>query len=109
MGAATKRTRAIADKAAADGDLLPLEVMLHSMRAALLDGDLPLAVSIARDAAPYCHPRLSAITVEENIDVSTMSDKQLEDEIQLLQGSDEQIEDRIRHLREAEKPPGAVH
>jgi hypothetical protein len=68
--------------------------MLNTMRAALLDGNLPLAVSIARDAAPYSHPRLSAITVKENIDVSTMSD--------------EQIEDRIRHLQEAEKPSGAV-
>jgi hypothetical protein len=97
LGAATKKTRAIADQAAADGNITPLEVMLHTMRAALLDGDLPFAVSIARDAAPYCHPRLSAITVKENIDidVSTMTD--------------EELEARIRHLQEAGKPPGAVH
>ena len=95
LGAATKKTRAIADQAAADGNITPLEVMLHTMRAALLDGDLPFAVSIARDAAPYCHPRLSAITVKENIDVSTMSDQELEE--------------RIRFLQEEKKPPGAVH
>ena len=96
LGAATKKTRAIADQAAAEG-ITPLEVMLNAMRAALLDGDLPFAVSIARDAAPYCHPRLSAITVKENIDidVSTMTD--------------EELEARIRHLQEAGKPPGAVH
>jgi hypothetical protein len=73
LGAATKKTRAIADQAAADGSITPLEVMLHTMRAALLDGDLPLAASIARDAAPYCHPRLSAITVKEKMDVSNIS------------------------------------
>jgi hypothetical protein len=95
LGAATKKTRAIADQAAADGNITPLEVMLHTMRTALLEGDLHLAVSIARDAAPYCHPRLSAITVKENIDVSTMSDQELEE--------------RIRLLQEEKKPPGAVH
>ena len=47
LGAATKKTLAIADKAAADGNITPLEVMLNVMRAALLDGNLPLAVSIA--------------------------------------------------------------
>ncbi len=98
LGAATKKTRAIADQAAADGDLLPLEVMLRTMRAALLEGDLHLAVSIARDAAPYCHPRLSAITVKEKIDVSNVSTM-----------TDEELEARIRHLQEAGKPPGAVH
>ena len=73
LGAATKKTRAIADQAAAEG-ITPLEVMLNAMRAALLEGDLPFAVSIARDAAPYCHPRLSAITVkEENFDVRAMT------------------------------------
>ena len=99
LGAATKKTRAIADQAAADGNITPLEVMLHTMRAALLDGDLPLAASIARDAAPYCHPRLSAITVkEENIDI---------DDVRTM--TDAELEARIRHLQEAGKPPGGVH
>ena len=101
LGAATKKTRAIADQAAADGNITPLEVMLHTMRAALLDGDLPLAASIARDAAPYCHPRLSAITVkEENIDMNVSSISSM---------SDEELEARIRYLQEAGKPPGGVH
>ena len=97
LGAATKKTRAIADQAAAEG-ITPLEVMLTSMRAALLDGDLPFAVSIARDAAPYCHPRLSAIAVKENIDVSNVSAM-----------TDQELEARIRYLQEAGKPPGAAH
>ena len=79
-GAATKKTRAIADKAAEEG-LTPLEVMLDAMTAlhrqanALSDGDeaemggrkvnrlslLVAAADVAKDAAPYMHPRLQAI------------------------------------------------
>lgn len=85
-GSATKKTRAIADKAAADG-ITPLEVMLDNMRFAhgeahvvlgkLLEGgtEVPeafnefkellrfrgIAQEAAKDAAPYLHPRLSAI------------------------------------------------
>lgn len=85
-GSATKKTRAIADKAAAEG-ITPLEVMLDNMRfahgqahqvlTALLNSraELPegfsefkellrfrgMAQDAAKDAAPYLHPRLSAI------------------------------------------------
>lgn len=59
-GAATQRTRDIADKAAADG-VTPLEVMLATMRDAFDEGDRDVALAAARDAAPYIHPRLSAI------------------------------------------------
>lgn len=95
-GAATKKTREIADKAAADG-VTPLEVMLENMRfahgeagvllAGLLDGgaDKPdgfdsfkellkfrgMAQEAAKDAAPYIHPKLSS--VEMNAKVTTRS------------------------------------
>lgn len=85
-GSATKKTREIADKAAADG-VTPLEVMLSNMRFAheeaagilgkLLDSgaETPegfdslkellryrsMAQEAAKDAAPYMHPRLAAI------------------------------------------------
>ena len=75
-GSATLKTRAIADAAAAAG-ITPLEVMINTMRAlydryqALVamapEGtmlDLTLlkdASAIAKDAAPYMHPRLAAI------------------------------------------------
>lgn len=79
-GSATKKTRAIADKAAKEG-LTPLEVMLDAMTAlhseanALGVGDeaemggrkvnrlalLVSAAEVAKDAAPYMHPRLQAI------------------------------------------------
>lgn len=79
-GAATKKTREIADRAAADG-ITPLEVMLRAMTAlvnqaeTLADTDttelngrtvsrlglLVSAADVAKDAAPYMHPRLAAI------------------------------------------------
>lgn len=35
--------------------------MLHAMRDLHSKGDFPAAASIAKDAAPYMHPRLSSI------------------------------------------------
>ena len=60
IGSASKRTREIADKAAASG-MTPLEVMLRAMKehADALRWDQ--AASVAKDAAPYIHPRLAAI------------------------------------------------
>ena len=60
-GVANKRTRAIA-AAAAEG-LLPLQVMLEAMRSAHARGDLAAAAAFAKDAAPYCHPRLTSAEV----------------------------------------------
>ncbi|WP_211307384.1 hypothetical protein [Sinimarinibacterium flocculans] len=56
-GAANKRTREIADKAAAEG-LTPLEYLLRLMR----DERQEQAVRLdaAKAAAPYIHPRLQA-------------------------------------------------
>ena len=70
-GSANKRTRAIADKAAADG-ITPLEVMLATMRALWDDAvgkdgkvaNLEKAIAAcvaAKDAAPYMHPRMQQI------------------------------------------------
>lgn len=59
-GSATRRTRAIADLAAEEG-VLPLDVMLDAMRTHHAAGDLDRAAAVAKDAAPYLHPRLSAV------------------------------------------------
>lgn len=70
-GALTKKTRAIAEKAAEEG-ITPLEVLLGTMRGfwdqAGLETDTEkklaaqLAASdVAKDAAPYMHPRLAAV------------------------------------------------
>jgi hypothetical protein len=66
-GAATKKTREIADRAAAEG-LTPLEYMLRVMRQETAHEDPKvqavretLAFEAAKAAAPYMHPRLAAV------------------------------------------------
>ena len=49
--AETKKTRAIANAAAAEG-ITPLEVMLEAMRALHEAGRLDEAAAVAKDAAP---------------------------------------------------------
>lgn len=68
-GAANKKTREIADKAALEG-ITPLEVLLKTMREAWDGGSKELACQIAKDAAPYMHPRLTAVDAEVNANVN---------------------------------------
>jgi hypothetical protein len=62
LGAATLKTREVANKAATDG-ITPLEVMVLDMRGKYEAGDLAAAADRARDCAPYMHPRLSSANV----------------------------------------------
>jgi hypothetical protein len=73
----TKKTRAIAEKAAAEG-ISPLEFMLNVMRTEpsddiedprILTDMLAMRFEAAKAAAPYMHPRLSS--VEMNATVAT--------------------------------------
>jgi hypothetical protein len=98
-GAATKRTREIADKAAATG-MTPLEVMLDTMTelverahevkrqgAAATDDVLRLmigAANVAKDAAPYMHPRLTSVELKEQAPYEHLTDEQLEAQISVL-------------------------
>jgi hypothetical protein len=59
-GAATRKTREIADRAALQG-ITPLEVMLEAMNSFRDKGDIEKAAGFAKDAAPYIHPRLAAV------------------------------------------------
>jgi hypothetical protein len=59
-GAATKRTRKIADRESQNG-ITPLEVMLRAMREHAGKKDWDAAASIAKDAAPYMHAKLASI------------------------------------------------
>lgn len=59
-GAASKRTRKIADRESQNG-LTPLEVMLTAMRAHADKKDWDAAASIAKDAAPYMHAKLASV------------------------------------------------
>lgn len=43
------------------GDITPLEVIIKAMRAADSEGDARSAAFFANLAAPYVHPRLSAV------------------------------------------------
>lgn len=65
-GSATQKTREIADKAAASG-ITPLEVMLEAMNALRDAGDIEKAAGVAKDAAPYVHPKLSAIEMNAKV------------------------------------------
>ena len=61
-GSLTRKTREIANQAAEEG-VSPLEVMLKAMRVYYDAGDYANAATFAAAAAPYCHPRLSAVQV----------------------------------------------
>jgi hypothetical protein len=63
-GAATKRTREIADRAAEEG-ITPLEYMLNLLRDE--QGDPTVRFEAAKAAAPYMHARLSSIEADVNI------------------------------------------
>lgn len=56
-GAATKKTREVADKAASEG-ITPLEYLLDVMRNS---GDGKARMAAAMAAAPYIHPKLASV------------------------------------------------
>ena len=58
----TRKTNQIAAQAAGAG-VLPLQVMLEAMRECYEARDLANAAKLARDAAPYVHPRLTSVKV----------------------------------------------
>lgn len=66
-GSATKRTREIADRAAANG-VTPLEYMLSILQ----DEGQPQEAryQAAKDAAPYMHPRLATVEASVEADVT---------------------------------------
>lgn len=59
-GSLTKRTREIAERAMESG-MTPLEVMLKAMNEHVDAKRWDDAASVAKDAAPYVHPKLAAI------------------------------------------------
>src|SRR5262249_25437791 len=66
-GSATKKTRAIADKAADEG-LVPLEVLLDIMRRYYKAEQWKEAAAVAAVAAPFCHPKLTSVTAKGEVD-----------------------------------------
>jgi hypothetical protein len=72
VGAATRRTREIADKAA-EGGITPLEFMLQIMRNEA--GEPETRFEAAKAAAPYVHPRLSAVDVDAKVTARTLAEE----------------------------------
>lgn len=71
-GSQTKRTRktnAIAQQAAGEG-VLPLTVLLEAMRSHYAAKNLDRAAELAKDAAPYVHPKRASVTVDGKVGVS---------------------------------------
>ena len=66
-GAATKRTREIADGAAKSG-VTPLEFLLDVMRNEAMTAESRF--DAAKAAAPYVHPRLTAVEMNANVNLS---------------------------------------
>ena len=78
QGAATRKTRAIADRMTEAG-VTPLEVMLRAMREHYGQERWDEAAAIAKDCAPYLHPRLSSVEHKRSpIDLERLSDDELE-------------------------------
>ena len=73
-GAANVKTREIADKAVAQG-VTPLEVMLEAMNALRDSGDLEKAASVAKDAAPYIHAKLSSVEMNAKVTTKTLDEE----------------------------------
>lgn len=69
QSAGTRLNREFSAKALEAG-ISPLEVMLQTMREAWDKGDKPAACAIAKDAAPYTHPRLTAVDADINANVT---------------------------------------
>ena len=63
-GSVNTKTRQIAEAIMEQG-ITPLEVMLEAMRTAYHAGDMINACTFAKAAAPYIHPRLQAIELND--------------------------------------------
>jgi len=61
-------TKKLALKLAAKGNASPLEVMVAAMNHYLGAGNMAAASTIAKDAAPYFHPRLASTVIKGDAD-----------------------------------------
>ncbi len=94
-GSKSKKTLEIALKAAAQG-VTPIEVMLQTMRAAwsqaiddsgsvVNQAKAAEAASLAKDAAPYVHPKLSSVEAKHDINWRDLSDDALDSRLAELE------------------------
>jgi hypothetical protein len=65
-GSTNKKSKAIREQAIATGRT-PLEVMIEAMRYYEAQGNRDRASAIAKDAAPYMHPRLNSTDIGNKV------------------------------------------
>lgn len=80
-GSNDKFKRAQAEAIAASG-LTPLEYMLAVLRDA--GAEQAMRFEAAKAAAPYCHPRLSSVTMDANVASREMSREEIDQRLALL-------------------------
>jgi hypothetical protein len=81
-GSATEKTREVADRLAAE-EVTPLQVMMEVMLKHRAAGRDDKAAAIAKDAAPYMHPRLSYVKSDVS-HADAELERALEDELAQL-------------------------
>lgn len=69
-GASTTKTRAVADQLMKDGRMSPLEIMIQAMADVYRDAGALAAFQLAKDVAPYLHPRLTSTDVGKKNETS---------------------------------------
>jgi hypothetical protein len=101
----TTKTNALAQQAAGEG-ALPLEVMLLAMRHHLAAKNLDRAAAIAKDAAPYLHPRLQAVELSGPGGSAIPHTHEHSGSLSLDQFRELPVEERLRVLRAQVQLPG---
>jgi hypothetical protein len=96
-GAATRKTREIAEKAAAES-LTPLEAMLTIMKERQEAGDWQGVLEAARSAAPYMHPRLQSVETRHSGSLSYTPRQLSTSELRTALGLDQMSEEQRLEL-----------
>lgn len=87
--------------------VLPLDVMLHRMRGTQPVTDNEFAAAVA--AAPYIHPRLSAVAQTAMSDLDKFTDQELRDEIARLESERNAGVDPSEEPSDPKKSSGVLH
>ncbi len=108
-GATNKKTRAIAEKASAEG-VTPLEVMIAGMREAYEKGGAAAAFAFAKECAPYMHPRLQAVSAHVRSDpLENLAPPQLDALLGALNEFDQLGHENGARQPHPGKPAGTAH
>lgn len=99
-----RRSYSVAQYLTSDGGVTPLEVLVTCMRRAYDEQDFDQAVTLANLAAPYMHPKLSAVqahvhtTSDQGLDLMTKAISALStDELRVLEALHQKMGLTIDH------------